>query len=153
MQAEKAQVGKRYLSPRGVPLKVLGFKGDNVRILIESIDKEIDLRKTDEIRPYDETKISKDALLMMRANGKRGGKTPGAKPRADSLAAIIDPLLLAGGKTIKEVACEVAKKAGDAAKGKDLQANVRARMVSYRRQGHRIDKNGENHVKLVMKKG
>lgn len=98
----------------------------------------------------------------MKKNSKAGkigkgavvaGKAKPKVQREGSLALIIDPLLLAGGHTIKEIACELAKKAGDAAKGKDLQANVRARMVTYRRQGHRIDKNSENHVKLVLKKG
>ena len=53
-----------------------------------------------------------------------------------SLASMIDPFLLAGGMTVKEIAGELAKKAVEAAKGKDLAANVRARMVSYTRKGH-----------------
>ena len=52
-------------------------------------------------------------------NGRKGG----------SLASIIDPMLLAGGHTTQEIAAELAKKAGEAAKGKDLAANVRARML------------------------
>lgn len=47
--------------------------------------------------------------------------------RICSLAALIDPLLLAGGMTVKEIAAELASKAAEAAKGKDLAANVRVR--------------------------
>lgn len=70
-----------------------------------------------------------------------------------SLASLIDPLLLAGGMTVKEIAGELAKKAADAAKGKDLAANVRARMVSYTRKGWQVIKDDEKRVKLVQKVG
>ena len=46
----------------------------------------------------------------------------------------------------------MAKKAGQAAKGKDLQANVRARMVSFRRQGLRVEKDEKKRVKVIGKK-
>ena len=64
-------------------------------------------------------------------------KPQGAK-KGGSLAAIIDPLLPAGGHTTQEIAAELAKKGGEAAKGKDLAANVRARMVSYTRKGWQV---------------
>lgn len=73
--------------------------------------------------------------------------------RPGSLAALIDPLLLAGGMTVKEIAAELASKAADAAKGKDLAANVRARMVSYTRKGWQVVKDDEKRVKLVQKEG
>ena len=69
------------------------------------------------------------------------------------MAAIIDPMLFAGTKTIKEIAAELAKKAGASAKGKDLEANVRARMVCYRRKGCRIEKDEKKHVKVIQSKG
>lgn len=94
-------------------------------------------------------------MAKKNGGGKKGRKavarTDGAG-REGSLAAIIDPLLFAGGKTIKEIALEVATKGGSVAKGKDLQANVRARMVSYRRKGYRIEKDKERRVKLLEKK-
>ena len=74
-------------------------------------------------------------------------------PRPGSLAALIDPLLLAGGMTVKEIAAELAGKAAEAAKGKDLAANVRARMVSYTRKGWQVVKDDEKRVKLVQAKG
>ncbi len=73
--------------------------------------------------------------------------------RNGSLAALIDPLLLAGGMTVKEIAGELAGKAAEAAKGKDLAANVRARMVSYTRKGWQVVKDDEKRVKLVQKEG
>ncbi|MBI5245509.1 MAG: hypothetical protein HY922_17745 [Elusimicrobia bacterium] len=88
-------------------------------------------------------RIEWEARQMAKKNGnKKGGKVAckvaagaskaqGAKEngrKEGSLAAIIDPMLLAGGSTTQEIAAELAKKAGEAAKGKDLAANVRARM-------------------------
>lgn len=96
---------------------------------------------------------------MANKNGKAGkGKVGvakkaarnGAGSRDGSLAAIIDPFLLAGGKTIKEIAGELAKKAADAAKGKDLAANVRARMVSYTRKGWKVVKDDMKRVRIVQ---
>ncbi len=88
----------------------------------------------------------------MNAEKAEVGKKIGER-REGSLAAIIDPILLAGGKTIQEIADIVAKKAGQAAKGKDLQANVRARMVTYTRKGWRVEKDEKKHVKVVQVKG
>jgi hypothetical protein len=76
-----------------------------------------------------------------------------ATARTGSLAVLIDPMLLAGGMTVKEIAGELASKAAEAAKGKDLAANVRARMVSYTRKGWQVIKDDEKRVKLVPKKG
>jgi len=102
---------------------------------------------------------------MAKKNGnKKGGKvagkaatgatkTQGAKEgvqKGGSLAAIIDPMLLAGGHTTQEIAAELAKKAGEAAKGKDLAANVRARMVSYTRKGWKVEKDDQKRVKVVQ---
>ena len=93
-----------------------------------------------------------------KRNGK-GGWVRAAKQTAvvakgtegnGTLAFMIDPFLLAGGMTVKEIAGELATKAADAAKGKDLAANVRARMVSYTRKGWRVVKDDEKRVKVVQ---
>ena len=85
-------------------------------------------------------------------NGKSKRKVAGAKGSESngSLAAIIDPMLFAGDKTVKEIAAELAKKAAEAAKGKDLAANVRARMVSYTRKGWQVKKDDQKRVKVVQ---
>lgn len=85
------------------------------------------------------------------ANGvKKAGKAQGAG-REGSLAAFIDPMLTTGQHTVQEIAAELAKKAGDAAKGKDLQANVRARMVSYARKGWQVVRDDKKRVRVVQK--
>ena len=96
-------------------------------------------------------------MAKKNGNGKGGQavmKTKTAKvagqKQTGSLAAIIDPLLHAGGHTIKEIAAELAKKAGDAANDRDLAANVRARMVSYTRKGWQVVKDGEKRIRVVQ---
>lgn len=94
---------------------------------------------------------------MAKKNGNRQSKrkVAGAKSAGGngSLAAVIDPMLFAGDKTVKEIAAELAKKGGEAAKGRDLAANVRARMVSYTRKGWQIEKDVQKRVKVVQQKG
>ena len=145
MNAEKAEIGKRYLSKTGVPVTMMGLKGDKVILRVEVSGNKVDVAKSYELRPYAESKINKESKLLMNSNGKKG------KHREGSLAALIDPLF-DGSKTIQEIADIVAKKAGQAAKDRDLQANVRARMVSFRRQGLRVEKDEQKRVKVIGKK-
>ncbi len=88
-----------------------------------------------------------------RVDVKRAGAEMKADVHKGSLASLIDPMLLAGGMTVKEIAAELASKAAEAAKDKDLAANVRARMVSYTRKGWQVVKDGEKRIKLVQAKG
>jgi len=96
----------------------------------------------------------KQATAKKKAAKTQGGKKAAAKPKGakkeGSLAAIIDPMLTTGGHTVAEIAAELAKKAVEAAKGKDLAANVRARMVSYTRKGWRVEKDEQKRVKVVQ---
>ena len=153
MTADKAKVGEKYLSRTGVPVTMTGTKDGKVILKLESTGTTIRVNGDYELKPYDEKAISKDARLIMKANGK-GKKEGKAKAKKNgSLAATIDPFLLAGGKTTQEIAAELAKKAGDAAKNRDMAANVRARMVSYTRKGWQVVKDDKKRVKVVQKKG
>lgn len=95
---------------------------------------------------------------MAKKNGSKNAghaakaaKTQGAK-REGSLAAIIDPYLIGGGHLVRDIAAEVARKAGEAAKGRDIEANVRARIVSFKRKGWSVVKDAEKRVKVVQAK-
>ena len=147
MNAEKAEVGQKYLSKKGVPVTVMSMKGDKVVLRVEVSGNKVEVAKNYELLPYKESKVSKEAKLLADSNGRKIGAR-----REGSLAVIIDPMLFTGGKTIQEMADVVAKKAGQAAKGKDLQANVRARMVTFRRKGWRVEKNGKKHIKVIQSK-
>lgn len=153
MKASEAKVGVKYLSKTGIPVTVSGLKSGKVLIKLETTGTTIAVNGDYELKPYDEKGINKDSRLLLKINGKskNGGKVKAKKE--NSLAAIIDPMLLAGGKTVKEIANELAKKAPEAVKDKDLEANVRARMVSYTRKGWQVIKDEKKCVKVVQKNG
>lgn len=147
MKAEQAEVGKKYLSKKGTPVTIIRFKGDQVILKVAGSENEVPVAKSYELKPYKAAEVSKDARILIGANGKT---TSGrGKSREGSVASFIDPFLFAGGKTIKEIAELVTKQASAAAKGKDMEANVRARLVSFRRKGIRIEKDNLKRIKVI----
>lgn len=150
MDAIKATIGERYLSKRGTPVTVVGHKGDKVVLKIKGSHNEIEVARSYELKPYKESGVSKEAKALAQANGDR--KT-GRGGRKNSIASLIDPRLFAGTNTVKEIAEVVTKQAGDLAKGRDMEANVRARMVSYSRKGWKIEKDEKKHVKVIKPRG
>jgi hypothetical protein len=151
MNAIDAKVGQKYLSKKGTPVTVVGHKGEKVTLKISGSENEIDVAKNYELKPYRDTEVNKEAKILIRANGGGRGKG-GRKPSKESLSATIDPMLFAGGKTVKEIAELAIKNAPDLAKGKDVEANVRARMVSFSRKGWKIEKNDKKHVRVIKPK-
>ena len=145
MNASEAKVGQKYLSPKGTPVTVIGHKGEKVVLQIAGSDNPVPVAKTYELKPYNKAAVNKDARALEQSGAEKNGK----KPRGESVAAIIDLLLLAGGKTVKEIAALVTKKAGALAKGRDMEANVRARMVTYTRKGWKVEKGDRKQVKVV----
>ena len=152
MKASEAKVGETYLSRTGIPVTVVGPKNGKTLIKLKTTGTFTMVNGDYELKPYTEKGVGKDSKLLLKVNGK-GKKTGKAEAKkGGSLAAIIDPFLLAGGKTTQEIAAELSKKGGEAAKGKDLNANVRARMVSYTRKGWQVVKDDKKHVRVVQAK-
>jgi hypothetical protein len=151
MKANEAKVGEMYLSRTGIPVTVIGPKNGKFLIKLKTTGTFTMVNGDYELKSYDEKHIGRDSTALLKANGK--GK-PAAKVKAKdgvSLASIIDPLILAGGYTTQEIAAELAKKSGAAGKGKDLNANVRARLVTYTRRGWQVVKDDRKRVKVVQK--
>lgn len=151
MNAIEAKVGQRYLSAKGTPVTVVAQKGDKVTLKISGSENEIDVAKNYELKPYRDNEVNKEAKILIRANG--GGRPKGGlRPNKKSLSSTIDPMLFAGGKTVQEIGDLAFKNAPDLAKGKDVEANVRARMVSFSRKGWTIEKNDKKHVRVIKPK-
>ncbi len=153
MIASKVEVGKKYLTKKGLPVTVLGPQGNQVIVRLETTGNKIAVEKEYELLPYEENKLSKEARLALRATGTPQNGVSKKRSREGSLAAIIDPLLFAGENTIKEIAVELTKKAAAAVKGKDLEANIRARLFSFRRKGCRVEKDAQKRIRVIAKKG
>jgi len=152
MKASEAKMGEKYLSKTGIPVTVTGAKDGKVLLRLEITGTTIRVNGEYELKPYDEKGVSKDSKLLMKANGraKKAGKAATAH-KPGSLASIIDPMLLSGGHTVKEIAAELTKRGGESAKGKDLEANVRARLVTYTRKGWQALKDDKKRVKVAQK--
>lgn len=145
MNASKAKTGDKYLTRTGIPVTMAGIRGGKALLKLETTGTTIAVNGEYELKPYSENGISRESRYLLKA-----GK--GNPRKESSLAAFIDPLLLAGGHTVKEIAAEIALKAGDAAKGKDLEANVRARLVTYTRKDWQVIKDDKKRVKTVQPK-
>jgi len=149
MYAEKAEVNQKYLNKYGTPVKMIGLKGNKVILEVDVSGNKVEVAKDYYLKPYRDSELNKEAKALLKANGN--GKKNGH--REGSLSSLIDPMLLAGDHTVKEIADQLAKKAASLVKGKDLEANVRARMVTYTRKGWRVQKDDQKRVKVVQSKG
>ncbi|OGS32995.1 MAG: hypothetical protein A2218_10440 [Elusimicrobia bacterium RIFOXYA2_FULL_53_38] len=151
MKASEAKEGVRYLSKTGIPVTVTGTKNGKVLIKLETTKTTVAVNGDYDLKPIVAPAGKKEAERSPKEKGKAKAdvKTVTAP---NSLSALIDPMLLSGGHTVKEIAIELLNKAGEMAKGKDLEANVRARMVSYARKGWHIAKDDKKRVKVLQKK-
>jgi hypothetical protein len=153
MKASEAKMGAKYLSKTGIPVTIIGVKNGKVLIKLETTKTTVAVNGDYELKPIVAPAVSKEAKQSAKGESKVKTEVKPMAPAIKSLSALIDPMLLSGGKTVKEIAVELLKKAGEMAKGKDLEANVRARMVSYTRKGWHVAKDDKKRVKVLQKKG
>ena len=71
----------------------------------------------------------------------------------EPLSSLIDRLLLKGGLTMRGLAREIRRKDSVSCKGKDVRANIRARIYWFKRKGYRIERNERGWVRIVAKNG
>lgn len=136
MPSPDPTVGKRYLTATGAPVQVLevhegimtlqGLASDNrLRVPVDYPLRQFDPKQAvGTMRPRPYTPRSKSVAAL--------GSPAAAKP----LAPLIDAMLLAGGHTMRGIVRELRRKASAACRGKDLKANVRARLYWLKRRGH-----------------
>lgn len=139
MNASQAKTGSRYLSRTGIPVTVRGTSNAKVLLKLATTGSVIRVNSDYELKPAKGNDSGHEVESISKTPRRANYGT--RKPM--TLAFIIDPMLLAGGHTVKEIALELGKRAGEVAQGKDLEANVRARMVGYRRKGWQVLKDGK----------
>ncbi|MFA5161912.1 MAG: hypothetical protein WC421_06665 [Elusimicrobiales bacterium] len=156
MKARDAKIGEKYLSKTGATVTMTGEKDGKIVMKLAS---GIVFRcgPDYELKPIKSSAGAVHKPEPTEPKSKIEKSTPRQKPAVSgacmSLASIIDPFLLSGGHTVRDIAIELSNKAGDAAQGKNLEANVRARMVTYARKGWRVVKDESKRVKIVQSKG
>lgn len=132
------KAGNRYLTIAGAPVQVLevhegvmvlqGLASDNrLRVPLNYPLRSFNPKEVvGEMRPSPYNPRSKSAEAL--------GSPAATKP----LAPIIDAMLLAGDHTMRGIVREVRRRASAACRGKDLKANVRARMYWLKKRGHEV---------------
>ena len=121
------KVGQCYLTPTGVAAQLVGHADGH--LILRSL-------ATD-------TRFTLPAACPLKLADDQGRGTLSVSPcepvapsrRERPLAPIIDAMLLAGNMTMRGIVRELQRKASAACHGRDLRANVRARLYWLRRKG------------------
>ena len=139
MSSHNPRIGGRYLTATGVPVQLL--EGCNGALVLQSLasDNRFSVSVTYPLEPLRGEPAFKlrPNLYVLRAVRIRQAHTPAT---AKQLAPIIDAMLLAGGKTMRGILRELRRKASSACHGRDLEANVRARLHWLQKRGYRIER-------------
>lgn len=146
MSPFELRIAKDYLTPTGLPVRVVAMS-DTV-IMLQSLFSDSRL-----VVPtsYPLEFLKEEAALPLRAYpyAKRSIRKSQSALPPKSLAPIIDAMLLAGGKTMRGIVREVRRRASASCHGKDLKANVRARLYWLRRKGFRVEGYGQARLKVA----
>lgn len=118
--------GGRYLTVTGAPVQILEVRDGYVLAQSLVSDNKICLPEGYPLLPFKPDAVvgeMRPGPYMPRSARPRGSKEPSAP-----LAPIIDALLLKGGLSMKGIAREVRRRASASCRGKDVLANIRARL-------------------------
>lgn len=149
MPGHNPKIGGRYLTATGVPVQILEVRDEAILLQGLASDNRFSIPSGYPLEPF-----RREPVFELRANPyvPRAVRIPQAHmPVAPKhLSPIIDAMLLAGGKTMRGILRELRRKASTACRGKDLQANVRARLYWLRRKGYRVDVDGQARLKVAQ---
>lgn len=132
-EAQEITVGERYLTPAGVPVQVLGVAGEQLLVQSLASENRFPLPLGYPLRRWG----SDEPMFPVKETPNRpiDEAQPTRPPEKRPIAPLIDAMLLAGNMTMKGILRELRRKASAACHGKDLRANVRARMSHLRQKG------------------
>lgn len=147
MPARKPRVGRRYQTCSGLPVQVVVLSARTVTLQSLVSDNRLAVPADFPLEPLKRG----DGALDIRADPYQGprAKRRRGRPQPKPLAPAIDALLLEGGRTMRGLVREVKRRASAACRGKDVPANVRARLYWFKRKGYRADSNGQAHLRVL----
>ena len=144
MPSLEPRAGERYLTAAGVPVQVLEVHEGIMVLQGLASDNRFVAPAGYPLRPFRGEAAAFEArpspYLGPQAKPRRGQAQP--KP----LAPIIDAMLLAGGMTMRGIVRELKRRASASCRGKDLRANVRARLSGFKHKGYRIQTNQNGRI-------
>ena len=138
---------EKYLSVKGDPVEFLGLnkKGNEMVLRHLATGNNIGTPLTYKLLPFDSEKINQMCKCLMKSSGPGKSKISG-KPK---LSHKIDEQLKKNSLSIDQI-FELLKEVPEAA-GKNLKANIHARLVSYKRRGDAVTKIGDGIYRIVFK--
>lgn len=144
MGAREPQVGFEYATASGLPVRVVAVHGGQVELQSLASDSRFYVPASCPLGPMTGPNLS----VARRSYPQQvRGRAAGAPVRPNkSLAPIIDAMLLAGWYSMRGIVRELRRRASTACRGKDLQANVRARLYWFRRKGRSADRDAQGRI-------
>ena len=147
MGAREPRVGAEYATASGLPVYVVAINDGQVELQSLASDSRFYVPVSYPLGPMTGSNL---AVARRPHPHQARGPTAGALARMNkSLAPIIDAMLLAGGHTMRGIVRELRRKASAACRGKDLKANVRARLYWFRRKGRAVRWDAQGHVQIL----
>ncbi len=139
------QENQKYLTTKGTPVIYLGRTKNGLHLKSEATGHDIYVPRNYKLEPFESNKINKGSKILMNPSNVNGKITEHKTPK---LAHMIDKYLFEGKYTVKEIAEKI--KSEPMANGRNLQANVHARLVGYRRKGIPIQKLEGGKIKITL---
>ena len=142
----RADIGSRHLTPTGLPVQVAEIQAGGTMVLQSlASDNWIAVSAGYPLLNYREPAFETRVCAYSRRPERAETRTPVRPPKP--LAPIIDAMLLAGGHTMRGIVREVQRKASAASRGKDLEANVRARIYWLKKRGYQVAVKGRAQLR------
>ncbi len=138
------KVGQCYLTPTGVAAQLVGKADGYLMLRSLATDTRFTLPVACPLKPADGK--GREARFGPTSTSPSEPQAPSR--REQPLAPIIDAMLLAGGKTIRGIVRELQRKASAACHGRDLRANVRARLYWFRHKGCSVRQDVQGRIQV-----
>ena len=145
MSAQTLKTSGLYITPTGKLVRVLS--ATNGLILLKSLQSDNQFSVSVD---YPLRALRKNELAACCHSANPTQVEPQKFPvTLKPLAPLIDAMLLRGGMTMRGIVREVKRKASASCKGRDVPANVRARMYWLRRRGFRVERDADGRLKVI----
>ncbi|MBI4679175.1 MAG: hypothetical protein HY748_16490 [Elusimicrobia bacterium] len=144
------RVGGRYLTLTGLTVQVAALRDDSMLLRSLASGNEFEAPAGYELRPMGQGKASLPLKPAAAGRGTDKANGPGRPKASDKpLAPLIDAMLLAGNMTMGGIVREVKRKASASCKGRDIRANIRARLYWLKKRGCRVETNDQARMRAV----
>ena len=132
MTTQDLKPGDLRITATGVPVQVVAVKTDVIILKSLKSDNKFSVSVDYTLRPLRKRRHpgqASEASAIRDPEKLVYELDPGDNPRRKPLSYLIDSLLLKGGLTMRGVARELRRKDSVSCKGKDVRANIRARLL------------------------